>query len=269
MLQSIFVAIGLFAALVAGLEVGRWLGRRQQTSEADKSADFGPANGVVFAVLGLMIAFTFTTSASRFDERRKLIIDQANALGTAWMRTDLLASSDRESVRRPMRQWVKLTLEVLPIAADEDPITLQHQVENIRQLQDETWQAAVAAFDRPTHPQNESFVLSPINDWIAFSSTRMEMSNRGLPPMVLSTLIILAIAAAVLAGFNMAKRTRRSPLHMLLFAGTIAFSIYVIIDLNHPRSGLIRVDAADDAMKQVYATMSMDAPQPATQAANP
>src|SRR5688572_14963522 len=117
MLIGIVTSLLLFAALLAALEFGRWLRlrRRQPATDgaaADGGDDYSSAgDGVVFAILGLLIAFTFTASASRFDERRRLIVTQSNAIGTAWLRIDLLAEGDREPIRRCMRDWVKLTLD--------------------------------------------------------------------------------------------------------------------------------------------------------------
>jgi hypothetical protein len=74
---------------------------------------------------------------------------------------------------------------------------------------------------------------------------------------VLPTLIALSITASILAGYNMAKAKKRSVVHMIAFAGAVAFSVFVIIDLNQPRAGLIRVDAADHAMQQLYESMTL------------
>ena len=94
-------------------------------------------------------------------------------------------------------------------------------------------------------------VLSPLNDWMDLSTTRLELSHRGAPPMVLPTLVVLSILGAVLAGFNMAKHRARSFLHILAFAGSLSCCLYVIMDMEHPRAGLIRIDAADHAMQAV------------------
>ncbi len=268
MLEGIEIPIGLFIALLAALEVGRWLARRRAGTEP-ASAESNAADGVVFALLGLMIAFTFTSSADRFDERRKLIIEQANVIGTAWLRVDLLAQPDREPIRRCMRDWVKLYLEIVSKPPEEDSAEFKARLVQAHILEDQAWQAAVAAVDRSPRPQYANLVLSPINDWIDLTSTRVEMSDRGLPPLVMPTLIALAIAGAMLAGFGMAKQQARNPLHILLFAGTIAFSLFVIIDMSHPRSGLVRLDAADRAMKQLYASMTTDVPAPSTNTINP
>ena len=256
MLEFVASSLILFIALLAGLEVGRWLRRRRRDDGETSSEVSAAADGLVFAVLGLLIAFTFTSSASRFDDRRKLIVDQANALGTAWLRLDLLPEVDREPIRKGMREWVKLAIEYFPVSDKQDTPEFEAMVKRSQALQDQTWAAAVAAVDRHPKALYATLILPPINDWIDLSSTRLEMRNRGLPPLVMPTLILLAMISAVLAGYHMGRSAKRSPLHTLAFAGAIAFSLYVILDLNHPRAGLIRIDASDHAMEQLYNSMT-------------
>ncbi len=93
--------------------------------------------------------------------------------------------------------------------------------------------------------------MPPINDWIDLSSTRLSMNNLGTPPMVMPTVLVLSLIASVLAGFTMSRHPRRSLLHNVAFAGILALVIYVIHDLDNPRSGLIRVDQMDENIRQV------------------
>lgn len=259
MIQALGISLALFVALLLGLEVGRWL-RLRHAELGDEEAATGAADGVVFAVLGLLIAFTFTTAASHFDERRKLIIDQANALGTAWLRVDLVAEADRDAIRRPMKEWVRLSLELSSSGFDQHSPGFAAGLQRGAELQNEAWQAAVKAVDESQKPAYAGVILSPINDWIDLTTTRVEMVNRGAPPFVLPTLVALSVAASVLAGHTMAKRKKRSLLHIVAFAGAIAFSVFVINDLNAPRAGFIRIDAADHAMQQLYESMTLPSP---------
>lgn len=269
MTGSILFSLAFFLALLASLEIGRWLRLRNPKIGADDpSAGTSTTEGVVFALLGLLIAFTFTSSASRFDERRKLIVDQANALGTAWLRTDLLPESDREPIRQNMREWVKLSLDATTVAQEDDLTRFNANLQESQRLQNAVWQKATTAVQSPALQQYSVLVLPPINEWIDLTTTRIEMIHRGVPPLVMPTLVALSLAGAVLAGFNMAKQTSRSLLHMLTFAGAIAFSMYVIMDLNHPRAGLIRIDAVDDVFHQLYATMT-STPSPTSMPATP
>src|SRR5262245_31864993 len=88
----IFVLLpGFFLAIVLAVEAGRWLGLRHVAEETGRAREiFNTIETSIYALLGLMIAFTFAGAASRFDARRALTVDEANAIGTAWLRLDLL-----------------------------------------------------------------------------------------------------------------------------------------------------------------------------------
>ena len=90
------------------------------------------------------------------------------------------------------------------------------------------------------------------------SAARLAMNNRGLPVLVFIALIVLSLAGAVLAGFSAARRPRRSLLHMIVFAGVISMLLYLTVDLTLPRSGLIRADPADNALRRLYANMAAE-----------
>src|SRR5512147_2359963 len=107
---SLFAA-GLFVGMILLLEFGRRLGqRRQGKDEEGARAGLGAVEGAVFALLGLLIAFTFSGAASRFDARRDLIVTEANAIGTAWLRLDLLSPGAQSELRDLFRKYLDLRL---------------------------------------------------------------------------------------------------------------------------------------------------------------
>jgi hypothetical protein len=259
MILSIATTLGLFIALLAALELGRWVRRRMPDPEA---YDSGAADSVVFAILGLLIAFTFSSAASRFDERRNLITDQANALRVAWTRLELLPEADREPIRACMREWLKLVIELVPPDPDPDSAQFQERFDHAARLQQRAWRLALDSADRQSKPQYAALVLNPIDQWMDLSATRLAMNTRGLPSAVFVALIILSLAAAVLAGYSAARRPRRSPLHMIVFAGVVSMLLYLTVDLTQPRSGLIRIGRADNALRRLYANMVAESPAP-------
>ena len=99
-LFTLLVAFSLVAGMLLAIEVGRRIGRRRIASLGDApSPGVGPVEGAVFGLLGLLIAFTFSGAASRFDARRQLIVEETNNIGTAYLRLDLLPSDARWSER--------------------------------------------------------------------------------------------------------------------------------------------------------------------------
>lgn len=106
-LISALSALGLFAGMVLLLEIGRRLGRRRQAKEeAGARAGLGQVEGAVLALMGLLVAFTFSGAATRFDARRQLIVQEANAIGTAWLRLDLLSASAQPELRELFRRYL-------------------------------------------------------------------------------------------------------------------------------------------------------------------
>jgi acyl-CoA synthetase (AMP-forming)/AMP-acid ligase II len=109
--NALLLASGLVAGMLAMQEIGRRLGVRARTMAGDAAvAGTGVVEGAVFALLGLLIAFTFSGAASRFDERRKLIVEEANAIGTAYLRIDLLPVAAQADMRDSFRRYLDTRL---------------------------------------------------------------------------------------------------------------------------------------------------------------
>jgi hypothetical protein len=246
MILSVIISVALFISLLLGLELGRAYGRKWRCPEASNGGGTAAADGVVFAVLGLLIAFIFTASAARFDTRRELIVQQANAVSTMWLRLDLLSPEDRDVIRGRIQQWTALVAQTAEKV--KDPAHAQAFVAEAAGLQGEVWKLTIEAIERDNDRARAIIILTPINEWIDLSTTRSAQNAMGLPPMVLPTLIALALLSSVLAGHHMSHNARRSVLHMLIFAAVVTLAIYGILDLNNPREGLISVEAVDQTM---------------------
>src|SRR5450432_3459290 len=113
LLIVIITAFGMFLAMLLLLETGRRLGARRLASdpEAAKSGS-GAVEGAVFGLMGLLIAFTFSGAATRFDTRRALVVEEANDIGTAWLRLDLLPAIAQPPLREKFHEYVDTRLAV-------------------------------------------------------------------------------------------------------------------------------------------------------------
>ena len=129
---SLLFGIALFLGMLILLEIGWRIGIRRWAKDPEGArAGVGTVEGAVFALLGLLIAFTFSAAASRFDARRQLIIEETNDIGTAYLRLDLLPAEAQPGLREKFREYVDARLEVyrkLPdIAAAKEERTYQGQ----------------------------------------------------------------------------------------------------------------------------------------------
>jgi hypothetical protein len=247
-------AIGLFVGMILLLEWGRQIGqRRSRKDEEGARAGLGAVEGAVFALLGLLIAFTFSGAAARFDTRRELIVQEANAIGTAWLRLDLLPATAQPELRGLFRQYLDLRLEAYRQSSDV-PAALA-TLDKANALQGTIWGRAMAACQPPVSPAVAQ-VIPALNEMFDIASTRTAALRMHPPAVIFVLLGVLALTSSLLAGYAMAGGKSRSWIHVIGFALIMATTIYVILDLEFPRLGMIRVDRMDEVLVEVRRGMN-------------
>ena len=264
-LTAMLVAFGLFLSMLLFLELGRQTGLHRLRQDPDGLASgTGTAEGAVFGLLGLLIAFTFSGAADRFEQRRHLITDEANAIGTAYLRLDLLAPADRLALQKRFADYTLLRAKVF---SEVDNLALTEQrLSDTNLQQQQIWQQAQQACQRPgAAPQAAMLLLPALNEMIDITTTRY-VATQNHPPMAIFLLLAgLSLIGALLVGYEMAVNHRRSWLHHLAFAAILSFSVNIIIDLEFPRIGLIRIHSADqvllDLQQQMLSTQSVSPAQ--------
>jgi hypothetical protein len=249
------VAATVFIGIIGFLAVGRNFGLRAITRHGETGlASSGSIEAAVFALLGLLIAFTFSGALTRFDERRGQVVAEANAIGTAYLRIDVLAPSTQPRLREAFRQYVDsriATYSKLPNLQ-----AAEHELQQSQQLQTEIWAQAVAAVRLPdSHASAGMLVLPALNEMFDITTVRVAATQMHPPSIIFVMLVGLAFAAALLAGYQAAGEKDQDWLHKVGFAGIVACTIYVILDIEYPRLGLIRIDAIDQVLANVRAGM--------------
>jgi hypothetical protein len=254
MLTIALFTMGLFFGMLLLLEAGRRIGIRRAAQDPEKArAGLGAVDGAVFGLMGLLVAFTFSGAVARFDARRQLIVEETNDIGTAYLRLDLLPASTQPALRDSFRRYVESRLAVygkLPdIAAAKDELAKSAQ------LQRDIWTQTVAACRAAESPATTTLLVSALNAMIDITTSRTMAAQMHPPLSIFVMLFGLCLASALLAGYGMAASTTRSWLHMVGFAAVTALAVYVILDIEFPRFGLIRIDAFDQALVELRESM--------------
>jgi hypothetical protein len=253
-LLSILFAAGLFGGVLACLRIGWRIGRKRlQTLGEDAQAGLGALDGAVFGLMGLLIAFTFTGAATRFDARRSLVTDHVNTIGTAWLRLDLLAEPEREKARDGFRRYVDTQMEIVGNSGKDDAVSAG--MARLSSIQQEIWDTLIQAAKNDKSLPLTQAVLPPANDMFDLSTTRFMAAQQHPPVAVFLMLGLLVLVSGLLAGYGMAKAERQSALHLFGFAAIMALSVYLILDIEYPRLGLVRIDSFDRALIELRATM--------------
>jgi hypothetical protein len=251
---AVAFATSLFVGMLLLLELGRRLGRhRQGRAEDGARAGLGAVEGAVFALLGLLIAFTFSGAASRFDSRRQMILQEANAIGTAWLRLELLPASAQAGLKGLFPKYLDARLAVY--RALPDAAAASANFANAAALQAEIWTRATAACQQSPSPLSAQLIPA-LNEMFDIATTRNMAAQTHPPAIIFGMLGVLALMSALLAGYAMAGGKSRSWIHTVGFALVMATTVYVILDLEFPRLGIIRIDAADQVLVEVRQTMN-------------
>ncbi len=247
-------AIILFAGMLLMLELGRRIGVRQRARMGDThGSGLAAVEGSIFGLLGLIVAFTFSGAAARLDQRRAQIVEEANDVGTAYLRVDLLPPDLQPAIRQKFREYVDARLEVYRALPNVQAATTHLARANA--MQGEIWQLALAAGQAAPGTAAPILLLPSLNAMFDISNSRY-WSMRTHPPLVIFALLFaLSLACALFAGYGMSATSERNWLHRFGFSFVLAATVFVIIDLEHPRFGLIRIDAFDRALVDVRETM--------------
>ena len=255
----IFTALGgallaafLFLALLGAMEFGRRLAIRKRTRHGTVGEGLGAVEGAVFGLLGLLIAFTFSGAASRFDARRGLIVEEANDIGTAWLRLDVVPPEAQPALRDKFREYTDARIAVY--RAFPDIAAARDQLARANAIQTEIWTLAVPAAlsGQASAPM---LLLPAINAMFDIANTRMWAALTHPPPVIFVLLISLSLCCGLFAGYGMAAAPHRNWLYMLGFSLVLSGAVFVIVDIEFPRLGLIRLDSFDKAIVDVRESM--------------
>jgi len=247
-IPALLFALVLFVGMLVLTEIGRHFGvrRRPKESEGERSG-LGTVEGAVFALFGLMVAFTFSGAASRFNEKRMLTAEEVNCIETAYLRLHLLSPQAQPALQELFRHYVDSRLETyrrLP-----NMVAAEMEMAKSKKIQEEVWIEAEAATRLPdSHPSSGLLLLPAINNMIDISTTRTMALQVHPPRIVYALLLGLGLICSLLAGFRMSSGQHRSWLHILAFTVLTVIIVYVMLDVEYPRAGLIRLESADQLL---------------------
>ncbi len=248
-----FIAVALIAAtllslgMAGSIEAGYRLGKRRLKNYPESKVEgSSEVKSSVFGILGLILAFTFTGTLSRYENRIKLILQEANAIGTAYLRLDLLPQDDQDKLRPLYREYVQSRINVFEYYANRQLSNSYFQ--QSLELQDQIWEASNTSVLSDRNPGIMTLVLNSTNDMIDIANERLQATRTHPPVTVYILLFALALVSAFLVGQDMSVNEKRPLFYMAMFCVTISGITYIILDLEDPRLGVIRIDAGDKVM---------------------
>lgn len=244
-MPALAMAFALFVVLIVVYVVGhRFRAYHLRRNPELKESDLTTINGMLLGLLGLMLAFSFSMANERFDLRRALVVEEANNISTVIQRTDVYSDSLRRAWRLILRSYVEER-----IAFYEARMDISQAATHFRRadsLSNRLWSHVVAQTKKDQETTRTSEIIPALNDMMDITTTRRAAGEGTIPPSIMYFLFTLCTVAAFLLGYD-----SKGPLNGVMvvgFALMLSATVFTIIDLDRPRSGIINLDGPHQRM---------------------
>lgn len=237
--SSLLISVVLFGCLVLSIEGGFRFGIAGKSRITKKiQSQINAILASMLGILALLMGFIFAQSLERYDARSEAVIDEANAIGTAFLRTDLTPASIRDMAKNVLRDYVDLRVQAAEVtlhSSDEAALIVEAQ-----KKQTELWRLATEAAAASRDPVAASFIAS-VNEMIDSYGKRYAEVTRHVPESVILMLMFTIALTGVVVGFSSGAEDHRPSVAVYALATLIVLLFFLVIDLDRPRRGLIEV----------------------------
>jgi hypothetical protein len=248
-MTELLVALGLIAGVVAVHELGFWLGSLIRWADEPFGRQVALVRTSTAALVAFLIGFAFSGAASRFIDRLDIIVKEANALGTAYLRADTIAEPQRGELKAALREYTADRVRLLS-GKERDQIELL--LAKVSGLHGRMWRSAIKATQ--DNAPLMAVVLPPINEVIDLHSMHLAMARRHLPLPIMAMLLGTAAIDVGLLGFGNGRAGRRFSLLDSVYGTALVLALFMTIDMDYPGIGFIRV--SNRSVVEALATMN-------------
>ena len=241
-IDSWIIATILFVSMTMAIELGYRIGLKILNKVSEPSRTHVNAiQGSLLGILALLLGFTFSLGLQRYDSRSSAVVDEANAIGTAYLRAGLLDPSVRSDAQSLLRQYLQFRTQ----AASVNLALLEQRsalLQQSRDLQAVLWQLSEQAIAVDDRPVTTGLFIQSLNDMFDALETRNAALNRHIPEVVLFLLYGTFLMAGCIVGFASGVSGHRVSISMYIMIALIVLLVFIIIDLDRPRRGFIEVN---------------------------
>lgn len=223
------------AIVLLSIEAGWQLGRyRRQSSGGERDAPVGAAVGSTLGLLAFLLAFTFGMAATRYDTRKQIVLQEANAIGTTYLRTDFLPLSGGDEARSLLREYAALR------AGGANAIMGAEGVSKTADLHHRLWAIAAGSVVDSDSIATGLFIQS-LNEMIDLDAVHLTALRNRIPDTIWLMLFVVTVSSMVALGYQFGLTGVRSWTTMILLALVFTFVILLIADLDRPQAGWLQV----------------------------
>ncbi len=240
--SSVAIALALFVAIIIVNEMGFRVGRfHQDYDDAEVKALTGSVQASVLGLLALLLGFTFSMSMQRFDNRSMALIDEANAIGTAMLRVELLPDIYKAEAAEQLKHYIDLRIAIGQLDLTKQTQRKRYNDE-ITEVQKKLWSLAILATNEDPRPVTTGAFVKSLNDVIDSQGKRNALLQMHVPEVVLFLLFLVFISSGGILGYSAGLSGKRVFIPIVMISFLITLIVFIIIDLDRPKRGLIQVN---------------------------
>jgi hypothetical protein len=235
------ILIGSIVLFLGATQIGFFLGHRAHKSGVDEHSrtQISTIQVAILGLLALLLGFTFAMSMSRYDKRKQMVLEEANAIGTTYLRTQLLPQPPRQEISNLLRQYVDVRLEFYAAGVDEEK--LHQAMAGAQKLHKQIWSYTPALGEKDPRAVTTGLFLLSLNEMIDLHAKRLTAMQNHVPESALLLLYLLSAIAVMIVGYASGVAGLRNWFVTMMLPFLIAVVINVIVDIERPRRGLIKV----------------------------
>jgi hypothetical protein len=237
--HEVIIQCVFFALMMVATEAGYRLGRKSEPNvPKNTKSQISTVEAALLGVLALLLGFTMSMAVSRFEIRKQLVLEEADAIGTSCLRAQLLPAPAGPEILGLLRQYINLRVQYGTVG--NDLARLQQLNTQTAHLQMEIWNKTNAYAQQNPNPVTVGLLLQSLNQTFDVGEARWMAFQNHVPESVIYVNAAVGLLSAMLVGYSFGVSGRRNIFSMCVLAISITLVLAVIIDLDRPRSGFIR-----------------------------
>jgi hypothetical protein len=245
-IDSRILAVLLFAGIILCYFMGlKALQYKQKSNPSHEPSGIGAFESAMLGLISLLLAFTFNMSASHYDTRRQVLLNEINDIGTVILRCDLYPDSVRSQLRNDLKSYIAERIHYYEAGTDEKEIKVALDRANV--ISGRMW-SLIATVSRQEGSATKSMQMIPaVNAMMDAVSTREEARKAHVPESIHWLLFALCLTGSFIVGY--ASRSRKADWIILLsYSLLTVLTVYLILDLDQPRYGFININSTHQNM---------------------
>jgi hypothetical protein len=254
-LDPLLICLVLMGVLLVLVELGfRVRGRARPGSDNIEKADIAVILGAALTLLALLLGFTYAMTQDRFEARRQLVIEEANAIGTNYLRAKTLPEPRSSEIQELLRQYTALRVEIAGMA-DDDPEKIRGIDNRTKELHGLIWSHGVALSRENPNPVISIF-LQTLNEMIDLHSKRLAAFRNRVPFSIYLVLFLVSAITLWLVGYYFGSSRQRARILTTMVALLVASVMWLIMDLDQPVRGAIK--ASQQSLFDLHQDLSQE-----------